>query len=274
MVIKSNASSNPIGIFDSGIGGLTVAQALVAQLPHERIIYFGDTAHLPYGDKSDAAIQAYSVKIAHMLLQQNCKLILIACHTASSVAYDLVKEYCGNKAHVVNVIDPVVNHLRESYQNKCVGLIGTKATINSNIYKKRMDELNCGIVLKSQATPILASAIEEGFHRDTVIDTIIKDYLSRESLQDIEALVLGCTHYPVVKKNIDAFYAGKIDIIDPSEIVAQAVKARLSLDDLINKNKARGTKQFYISDYTQTFADNTKLFFDEVIQLEHYPIWD
>lgn len=274
MSTKSQSSSRPIGIFDSGIGGLTIAQALVNQLPHESIIYFGDTAHLPYGDKSTAAIQAYAVKITHMLLQQDCKLILIACHTASSAAFDLVKEYVGSKAHVINVIDPVVNHLRESYANKCVGLIGTRATIHSNIYKKRVDELNLGITLQSQATSILASAIEEGFHHKKVIDTILEEYLSRASLKNIDALILGCTHYPVIKKNVDAFYANKIDIIDPSEIVATAVKARLELDDLINKNKTVGTKHFYISDYTQSFADNTRLFFDENIHLEYYPIWD
>jgi len=274
MSTKANASSKPIGIFDSGIGGLTVAQALVKQLPNENIIYFGDTAHLPYGDKSAAAIQAYAVKITHMLLQQECKLILIACHTASSAAFDLVKEYVGSKAHVVNVIDPVVNHLRESYGKKCVGLIGTKATINSNIYKKRIDELNIGITLKSQATSILASAIEEGFHHQAVIDALLKEYLSRETLNKIDALILGCTHYPVIKKNISNYYHDKIDIIDPSEIVATAVKARLELDDLANKNKSAGTKRFYISDYTQSFADNTRLFFDETISLEHYPIWD
>lgn len=274
MSIKANASSKPIGIFDSGIGGLTVAQALVKQLPNENIIYFGDTAHLPYGDKSAAAIQAYAVKITHLLLQQECKLILIACHTASSAAFDLVKEYAGSKANVVNMIDPIVNHLRELYANQCVGLIATKATINSNIYKKRIDALNTGIHLKSQATPILASAIEEGFHHNAVIDAILKEYLSRASLKEIDALILGCTHYPVIKKNISKYYHDKIDIIDPSEIVATAVKARLELDDLINKNKTAGTKQFYISDYTQSFADNTKLFFDEAINLEHYPIWD
>src|SRR3989338_4896350 len=117
-------ASQPIGIFDSGIGGLTIAHALVKELAKENIIYFGDTAHLPYGDKSTASIQAYSVKIAEMLLQQHCKLILIACHTASSAAYDLVNEYVDGKASVMNMIDPIVQHVHQSYANKCIGLIG------------------------------------------------------------------------------------------------------------------------------------------------------
>lgn len=266
-------SSQPIGIFDSGIGGLTVAKALVEKLPNENIIYFGDTAHLPYGDKSTAAIQAYSVKIAHMLLQQDCKLILIACHTASASAHDLVSEYTGSRACVMNVIDPTVNHLRHSYQNKTVGLIGTKSTVNSNIYKKRIDALNMGIHLKSHPTAILASAIEE-FHQTHTIDAILKEYLSHPTLRDIEALLLACTHYPVVKKNIAAFYQNSVAIIDPSDIVALAVKLRLESDKLLNQNNTPGSKRFYISDYTETFEQNTRLFFNEEIVLEHYPIWD
>lgn len=263
----------PIGIFDSGIGGLTVAKALFHALPHENFVYFGDTAHMPYGDKSTASIQAYAVKIAHMLLEQECKIILIACHTASSVAFDLVKEYVGNQAYVMNMVDPVVSLLRESYAKKRVGLIGTQATINSNIYKKRIDELNVGITLKSQATGILASAIEEGFHRKKVIDDILEEYLSQDTLSDIDALILGCTHYPVVKKNISAFYKNKVEIIDPSEIIAQAVVEYLKLSNMKNDNIKKGDKKFYISDYTKCFAENTKLFFDEEIVLEHYPLW-
>lgn len=272
--MSQHPSSKPIGIFDSGIGGLTAASALVKLLPNENIIYFGDTAHLPYGEKSAAAIQSYSVKIAHMLLQQECKLILIACNTASATAFDLVKEYCGSKADVVNMIDPVIHYLRKSYAEKNIGLIATKATVNSNVYKKKIDALNIGINLKSQATPILASLIEEGFHSNKVVDLIVEEYLSQKTLHDIDALILGCTHYPVIKKNIATFYNHKIDIIDPSEIVAQTVKKRLESSHLINNNKHKGTKHFYVSDYTQTFEDNTRLFFDETINLEHYPIWD
>src|SRR5690606_38260891 len=124
----------PIGVFDSGIGGLTVAQAIVHALPNERLVYFGDTAHLPYGDKSTAAIQAYAVKICALLLRQHCKVILIACNSASAAAYELVKEYVGSKARVLNVIDPVVAYIGKAYAGKTIGLIGTKQTVNSNVY--------------------------------------------------------------------------------------------------------------------------------------------
>jgi len=266
------SSLQPIGIFDSGIGGLTVAQAVVRHLPKENIIYFGDTAHLPYGDKSTAAIQAYSLKISQMLLQQECKLILIACNSASAAAYELVKEHAGNQALVMNVIDPVIQVLNDQYRSKRIGLIGTRQTINSHIYKKKVDSLSAEIQLSSFATNLLASAIEEfGNHR--VMDTLLEVYLTHPDLQNIDALVLGCTHYPIIKDRISQHYKQPIDIIDSSEIVANAVKQQLEKNQLLNHN-GKSNKHFYVSDYTESFANNAKLFFGDAISLEHYPLWD
>lgn len=265
-------ANQPIGIFDSGVGGLTVAHALINHLPNENIIYFGDTAHMPYGDKSSAAIQAYSVKIAHMLLQQNCKLILIACNSASTAAYDLVKEYVGSKALVANVIDPVVQFISKTYPNKHIGLIGTKQTVNSHIYKKKIDDLNKNITLHSQATNLLASAIEE-FGNHEIIDALLKVYLKQPSLNNIDALILACTHYPIVKERISHACHQHTKVIDASDIVGLAVKATLEKHNLINPN-GTGNRQFYISDYTESFATHAELFFGRQLTLEHYPIWD
>lgn len=271
--MKPNHSpSQPIGIFDSGIGGLTVAHAIVQLLPKENIVYFGDTAHMPYGDKSTAAIQAYAVKVAHMLLQQECKLILIACNSASAAAYELVKEYVGSKAIVMNVIDPVVRLLKESYPKKNIGLIGTRQTVNSHIYKKKVDDLNVGISLSSHATNLLASAIEE-FGNHNIIDALLEVYLAPQELQNADALLLACTHYPIIKNRISHYYNKPIEIIDSSEIVALAVKKQLEKHQLLNDN-GTSNKHFYVSDYTESFAANAKLFFDENITLEHYPLWD
>lgn len=275
--MKPNHSpSQPIGIFDSGIGGLTVAHAIVRHLPKENIIYFGDTAHMPYGDKSTAAIQAYAVKIAHMLLQQECKLILIACNSASAAAYELVKEYIGSKAITMNVIDPTIRHLKENYKSKHIGLIGTRQTVNSHIYKKKVDDLNLNIQLSSYATNLLASAIEE-FGNHTVLDSLLRVYLEDPKLSRIDALLLACTHYPVIKDKILEQYVAThhkpVEIIDSSEIVAQAVHAQLEKNNLLNAN-GTSTKHFYLSDYTESFATNAKLFFGEAITLEHYPLWD
>ncbi len=263
---------DPIGIFDSGIGGLTLTDAIVKKLPNENIIYFGDTAHMPYGEKSTSAIQSYSIKIADMLLKQDCKLILIACYSATSAAYEIVKEYVGNKAIVLNVIDPMVEHLHKNYTDKKLGLIGTRQTVNSNIYKMKLDKLDSGTKLTSLATNLLASAIEE-FGNKNVIDGILNEYLSHSSLKNIDALILACTHYPVVKNKINNFFKKKIEVIDPSEIVAETLKIALDDHNLLNKNK-KGTKYFYVSDYTESFANGTKIFFAEDVNLEYYPLWD
>lgn len=269
---QGQVASQPIGIFDSGVGGLTIAQALVKELPKEHIFYFGDTAHMPYGDKSTAAIQAYAVKIANVLLQKRCKLILIACHAASTAAYDLVKEYIASRALVMNVIDPVVRLLKEQYAAKHIGLIGTRQTVNSHIYQNKIKALHVDIQLSSCATNLLASAIEE-FGDHQAIDALLDVYLAHPHLQDIDALVLACTHYPIIKKRILQRYDRPFEIIDPSDIVAQAVKAQLEQNHLIN-DQGKGIKHFYVSDYTDSFAANAKLFFDKDIALEHYPLWD
>ncbi len=264
---------NPIGIFDSGIGGLTVAYAVNQLLPQERIVYFGDTAHLPYGDKSTAAIQSYAIKICDVLLKNNCKVILIACNSASAAAYQLVKEYVGSRAKVMNVIDPAVQYVAEKYEGKTVGLIGTKKTVQSNVYRKRLDKSSKQIELRALATPLLVPMIEEGFFNNKITQSIIENYLSDKSLEGIEALILGCTHYPLIKKEIESFYTQQVEVIDSSKVVAEALK-----DYLIKNDLAAGGKdvkhRFYVSDYTRSFAETTRIFFKEEVLLEHYPLWE
>lgn len=270
--MAKQSPTQPIGIFDSGIGGLTVTQALVKQLPNENIIYFGDTAHLPYGDKSTAAIQAYAIKIAQLFLQQQCKLILIACNSASAAAYELVREYIANQSIVMNVIDPVIHFLKANYANKRVGLIGTRQTVNSQIYATKLKNINPDTNLTCYATNLLASAIEE-FGNHQIIDNLLEVYLSQPNLQNIDALVLACTHYPIIKEKIAKVYQKPIDIIDPSDLVALAVKKELETYQLLN-GKSESSKRFYVSDYTESFARGAKLFFNEDIKLEYYPLWD
>ncbi len=267
-------NENPIGIFDSGIGGLTVAHAVTKALPHESIVYFGDTAHLPYGDKSAAAIQAYSVKICDVLLRQNCKLILIACNSASAAAYELVKEYVGSKAKVLNVIDPVVAYSGTHFAGQTIGLIGTKQTVFSKVYEQKIKALHQKIKLKSLATPLLAPMIEEGFFNNTISYSVIEKYLSDAHLNDIHALILGCTHYPLIKKEIREFYQNRVQIIDSSEIVAAAVKYTLEADRLLCSPNDKPARQFFVSDYTQSFEASTKIFFGKKLQLEQYRLWE
>jgi len=269
----SAVSSAPIGIFDSGIGGLTVAQAVKRELPGEQIIYFGDTAHLPYGDKSTAAIQAYSIKITQMLLEKGCKLILIACNSASAAGYELVREYVGKKAKVLNVIDPVIDYLREHYAGKRVGLIGTKQTVNSSVYEHRVEALNSGICLFSLATPLLVPMIEEGFINGEISEKIISKYLSDPVLERPEAIILGCTHYPLIKSAIQEFYDSQVEVIDSSEIVARALNAYLGYNNLYNRG-IQEKDHFMVSDFTASFESSTKHFFGKEVHLEQVPLWD
>lgn len=266
-------AEKPIGIFDSGIGGLTVAKAVKDLLPNEQIIYFGDTAHLPYGDKSTAAIQSYTIKICDLLLKHQCKVILIACNSASSAAYQLAKEYVGSKAKVINVIDPVILYLGEQFASKSIGLIGTKRTVKSNVYQKKLDKLNRNIQLKSLATPLLAPMIEEGYFDNTISEQIIQSYLSDAAIQQIEALVLGCTHYPLIKDQINHYYKGSVKVIDSSTIVADYLKDFLEKNNLLNSSSSEQNK-FYVSDYTHSFAESTRIFFKEEVNLEFYPLWE
>lgn len=264
----------PIGIFDSGTGGLTVARAVKTLLPSERIVYFGDLAHLPYGDKSTAAIQAYSVKICDVLLQQGCKVILIACNSASAAAFDLVKAYVGSRALVMNVIDPLVDYLRENMAGKRIGLIGTKQTVSSNVYARKIDALQQDICLSSLATPLLVPMIEEGFIHNRVSRDIIDEYLSNEVLSNIEALILGCTHYPLIKEEIKAYYQGDVEVLDSATIVAASLKALLEHHQLVNRVDVGGKDRFLVSDHTDAFEASTRLFFGEAIHLEKYPLWE
>jgi len=165
---------HPIGVFDSGVGGLTVASAIRQVLPRESLIYFGDTAHLPYGDKSSETIIAYSTGITRFLLEQKCKVIVIACNTASSNSYEAILEECAGKALVVNVIDPVVDYIASKPDYKNIGVIGTKGTINSETYKKKINSVRPGITVSSLATPMFVPMIEEGFIFDDINNAIIR----------------------------------------------------------------------------------------------------
>ncbi len=272
--------SQPIGIFDSGIGGLTVARAITKLLPNEKIIYFGDTAHMPYGEKSAEAIKNYSIKIAEFLKEKNCKMIVIACNTASAAGFKAVVKSTGMKDLVVNVIDPAAAYVVKHHYRQKIGVIATKRTIGSNVYSKRIASLDPIANVVQLATPLLAPMIEEGFYNNKISQTIINSYLSKSKLNKIDALILGCTHYPLVKNEIQKFYGKSVEVIDTSEIVAQYVKAVLDKHHLLNlESPAKMTignkaKQFFVSDFTQSFEESSKIFFNEKVKLKQCNIWE
>jgi len=268
---RSDLSKNPIGIFDSGIGGLTVANAIHKHLPKENLIYFGDTAHLPYGDKSADAIRYYSIKISKFLLDQGCKMIVIACNSASSASYEILLDFFKDKALFVNVVDPLVDHVITNKYKK-VGVIATKATINSNVYKSKIESKDQSITVAQLATPLLVPMIEEGFHHEDISDSIIAKYLSDNRFKNIEALLLACTHYPLIKKQISNFFEHKIDVLDSTDVVLLKVKELLEKRNLYNTGKTKDPV-FYVSDYTKSFEETTNVFYTQKVELIEKSIW-
>ncbi len=274
MPASENLRGNqPIGIFDSGIGGLTVARAIKEKLPYEKLIYFGDTAHLPYGDKSPDSIKYYSIRIAQFLLDNHCKMIVIACNTASALAYEAVKDFVGKRAVVVNVIDPVVQKISKEKKLKNIGVIATKGTIKSGIHASKIKKANAKQEVHGLATPLLVPMIEEGFFNNKISRSIINAYLSRPKIKNIDALILGCTHFPLIKPEIEEFYNNKIPLIDSAEEVAEQVYQLLKKNNLLNPSQKIPVHHFYVSDYTDAFEKSTRFFFSETIRLQEARIW-
>jgi glutamate racemase len=267
-------TQQPIGIFDSGIGGLTVAAAIKRQLPNEQLIYFGDTAHMPYGDKSRELIQSYALRITEFLLQEKkCKAIVIACNTASAAAYEILRDAHRGNVPVINVIDPMVEAIIADEEIKNVGIIATKTTVASGVYQEKLARRKPGLNYNALATPLLAPMIEEGFFSDNISTAVIEQYLADDSLKNIDALVLACTHYPLIKNEINAYYSGKVKILDSAEIVAAKLKGILEKEGLCSEKKI-GENHFFVSDFTASFEQATKIFFNEKIKLERSGIWD
>ncbi len=258
--------TNPIGIFDSGIGGLTVGHQISKLMPNERIVYFGDTQHLPYGDKSADAIKSYSKNISKFLIEQECKMVVIACNTASALAFKEVKDCCKDQAIPLNVVDPVVDFTCKS-NTKTIGIIGTKNTVASKVYSLKINALNKSISTNSLATPLLVPMIEEGFYKNKISSSIIANYLDKPELSNIDHLILGCTHYPLIEDEIRQYYKGKIEIINSAKIVSQFVKKTLLEARLLASEPSIMAHQFFVSDYTDSFEQSAQHFFGQKINL-------
>ena len=266
------SSEKPIGIFDSGIGGLTIASEINKVLPNEKIIYFGDTQHLPYGNKSNEKIIYYSHKIVEFLLKKKCKAIVIACNSASSIALNSLLKTTLSSCVLFNVIDPLIDKITKDITIKNVGVIGTHATISSNVYKKRIYNTRPDINVSSLETPILASLIEEN-NQDLYKKGIIESYLKNKKLQSIDTLILGCTHYPLIEPKILEFYKNQINLLSSLSCIGNYVKNNLKSLNLLNLSNESAQHAFYVSDYTTFFQKKTKLFFPTSIILEEENIF-
>ncbi len=259
----------PVGIFDSGIGGLTVAQAIHRILPGEQLIYVGDTAHMPYGDKSIELIRTYSIRIAQYLIDtHDCKALVIACNTASAAAYEYLRDQLKGKVPVINVIDPMVEFLVASHQIKHPGIIATKTTIGSGVYQEKLKRRKPGLQFSALATPLLAPMIEEGFYNNSVSHAILHEYLEQAELKNIDSLVLACTHYPLIKKEIEEYYGPGVNIIDSAMVVAEKLKYLLTKENLLHPSGKKKNDQFLVTDYAPHFEKTTRIFYGEGIHLE------
>lgn len=266
-----NFDSRPIGVFDSGIGGLTIAHGLVERMPRESIIYFGDTQHLPYGDKSAATVRRYSLEISRFLIENNCKAIVIACNTASALAYEEVKLQFPD-VKVYNVIDPVVD-IVASLGLKNVGVIGTRSTIGSGIYAKKINKAAPLVNVHSLATPLLVPMVEEGYHNQNISEEIIASYLEIPALDNIDELILGCTHFPLIKDEINEYYNGKVVLIDSPTIVAQKVYEELKKHKMLSNNESP-SYSFFVSDLTSSFTNSAGRFFSDSVSLKQCRLWE
>ncbi len=247
----SSNSGYPIGVFDSGIGGLTVVRALMERLPFENIIYFGDTARVPYGVKSPETITLFATQITRFLLQKEVKLLIIACNTMAAVAYQDVKDL--SPVPVLDVIAAGAQKAIEETSSKQVGVIGTPATINSNAYARAIHRHDPDIRVFSQACPLFVPLVEEGWWHHPVTRLTAQEYLRPVLAEHVDTLVLGCTHYPVIKSLIREVIGQDIRLVDSADAMADITATLLSDMHLGNPQQAPPLYRFYVTDVPYHF---------------------
>lgn len=246
-----NLHRRPIGVFDSGIGGLTVARALFELLPSEDIIYLGDSARLPYGTKSKETVILYSIECLKFLLSKKVKMIVVACNTASSVAVPFLQKI--TKVPVIGVLIPGSESAVKQTKNNKIGVIGTKGTINSGAYKNQIHKVNKNVEVYSQACSLFVQLAEDGWTDNKIAELTAIEYLKDIKRKGIDTMILGCTHYPILKKTIRKVVGKKIKLIDSGEETAKEVKNILTNRNLLNTQKKKGEHKFFVTDFPNNF---------------------
>jgi len=241
----------PIGVFDSGLGGLTVVKELTRLLPSEDIIYVGDTARVPYGTKSAETITRYSMQITGFLIKKKVKAIVVACNSASAVALKSLKNL---KVPVIGVINPGARAaVRASNSNK-VGVIGTQATMDSHAYRKAIKRQKSSAQVWEKACPLFVPLVEEGWLNKPITKKVAQEYLAPLIKKGMDSLVLGCTHYPLLKKMLQSVVGKRVKLIDSAQETAKDVKKLLSQQGLLNHKSRRGNISFYVTDHPDSFS--------------------
>ncbi len=261
---------NPIGVFDSGIGGLTVVRQLMKVLPRENIVYFGDTARVPYGNKSGEVVREYAVQDAKFLLSRGVKLIVVACNTASALAMDVVRSH--STVPSIGVIEPTAKEAMRQTGPRGVGVIGTLSTINSSAYEGALKSIDAKTQIMSQACPLFVPLAEEGMFDHQATELIAREYLSRFSGR-IDVMILGCTHYPLLRDVISRILGNGVKLVDAGEATARSAYELLSATHMLNTQESRPRYEFYVSDFPQKFNEiaerflGTKLEFVRKVQI-------
>ena len=257
--LYNNSSINnlPIGVFDSGLGGLTVVDQLLQHLPNEAIVYFGDTARVPYGIKSAETIRKFALQITNFLQHQGVKMIVVACNTVSSVALDSVM--AASRVPVVNVLEPGARAALQVSHSKRIGVIGTTATVAAGKYVDILKSAETSVVVFSQACPLFVPLVEEGWTDSKVTDRVAEIYLNPLVDQQIDSLILGCTHYPIIKKTIQKVVSNRIQIIDSAVETAIEVHNVLLEQNLQADGNDKPKHRFFVSDFPQRFEEVAKL---------------
>jgi len=257
-----------IGIFDSGVGGLTVAKQIFTELPEYKVIYFGDTARIPYGTRSSAIVKKYSQQDAEFLLKKGAKLIVIACHTASAVAADYLREKYP-QVPIFDVVKPGLDQALRTTRNKKIGIIGTAGTIKSQAHEKYLKSIDPQVEVYNQACPLLVPLVEEGWFKRIETRKIIRYYLRTLKKNKIDTLVLACTHYPLLVEAISGIIGKSVKVVDPAYEVALQVKQYLAdnsvLQESLEKDKDH---QYYASDVPGKFKEISKRVLGETISVK------
>lgn len=252
----------PIGVFDSGVGGLTVVKELRRQLPFEDIVYFGDTARVPYGIKSKETVIRFSIENILFLLKEDVKLICVACNTVSSVALPVIKSYF--KVPIVGVITPGAREAVYATKNKRIGVIGTAGTIKSHTYESEIRQLEPQVKVTAVACPLFVPFAEEGWLSGNVVLEVARRYLKPLKVAHVDTVILGCTHYPLLKAIIKEVLGRDVTLIDSAKQVAIEVKKILAQEGLLNGAR-RGKHRFYVSDNPEWFGGLVQRFLGEPI---------
>jgi glutamate racemase len=248
---------HPIGVFDSGLGGLTAVKELMRQLPHEDIVYFGDTARVPYGTKSKEAIIRFSHENTEFLLKHKVKMVVVACNSSSSFALESLRK--AYPLPIVGVIVPGACKAVQMTRKQVVGVIATSATINSGEYERTIKGIDQNIKVMNQACPLFVPLAEEGWFHNRVTQEAAKTYL-KNLVAKVDVLILGCTHYPLLKSVIQKIMGPKVYLVDSAKEVAGNVKELLSIMGIASTSRRRGQQKFFVSDKPQHFKKLAKRF--------------